>query len=161
MKFKSYQTKKIKSFIKNNRLLLFANGTNQKAKNWIAIEQGLQKLEIKYYKPYNKLAIKTFNNSIYNNIKGIINGPLFFLTPLNKFITVKKNILLNETLEPLIFKLLAIKLNTKVYSIPQVKKISSLKYKDSIAVLYQFLLIQLKFPQTIITKNSKQCDLNT
>ena len=155
MKFKSYQIKKIKSSIKHNRFLLFANGTNQKAQNWIAIEQGLQKLNIKYYKSYNKLVIKTFNNSIYNNIKGIINGLFFFLTPLNTFIIIKKNILLNETLEPLIFKLLALKLNTKVYSIPQINKISSLKYNDSIIVLYQFLLIQLKFSQTITkTRNN-------
>ena len=160
MKFKSYQTKKIKSYLKNNTLILFANGTNQKAQNWINIEQGLQKLKIKYYKSYNKLTIKALNNSIYTNIQGLINGPFFFFIPLAKHTIFKKTILLNETWEPLTFKLLALILNTKVYSIPQTNKMNSLKYSDSIAIFYQFLLIHMKFPQ-VMTKNSKQCDLNT
>jgi hypothetical protein len=149
MKLKTYQTIKIKHYLKNESLLIFANGINQKAQKWIKVEQGLKKMQINYFKTYNKIIIKTMGNSIFSRTVNLINGPFFLLKPKAKTI-LNKNIILKETLDSLKFRLLSIKLNNKIYSIPQIKNINSFNNKETIAILYQFLLVHLKFPQIIV-----------
>jgi hypothetical protein len=51
---------------------------------------------------------------------------------------------LKNNLDLSFFKILAFKLNNKVYSSEQLKWISSLRFSVSISLLYQFLLLQLK-----------------
>jgi hypothetical protein len=53
----------------------------------------------------------------------------------------KKNI---DNFELLLFTLLAIKLNNKVYSTSQVKNTFSLNYKDNKLLFYQFGLTNMK-----------------
>nr|QYJ09263.1 ribosomal protein L10 [Pleurosigma sp. mgcode 4] len=149
MKFKNYQILKIKHYFKNNSILLLSNGINQKANNWVKLEQGFKIINLNYYKTYNKIARKVLKTSVYSNVVNLINGPFFLLTP-NKKTTLTKKLLKKETLEFLKFRLLALKLNKKIYSINQIKKINSFVYKEAISVLYQFLLVNLKFPQTLI-----------
>lgn len=149
MKFKNYQILKIKHYFKNNSILLLSNGINQKANNWVKLEQGLKTINLSYYKPYNKIARKILQTSIYSNFVNLINGPFFLLTPKNKTILIKK-LLKKETLEFLKFRLLALKLNKKIYSNKQIQKLNSFVYKDAVALFYQFLLINLKISQTLI-----------
>ena len=149
MKFKNYQILKIKHYFKNNSILLLSNGINQKANNWIKLEQGFKTINLNYYKPYNKIARKFFKTSIYSNFVNLINGPFFLLTPNNKTILTKK-LLKKETLEFLKFRLLALRLNKNIYSIKQIKKMNSLVYKEVISVFYQFLIINMKLPQIFV-----------
>jgi hypothetical protein len=149
MKFKNYQILKIKHYFKNNSVLLLSNGINQKADNWVKFEQGFKTINLNYYKIYNKIVRKVLKPSIYSNLVNLINGPFFLITP-NKKIILTRKLLKKETLEFLKFRLLALKLNKNVYSINQIKKINSFVYKESISILYQFLLINLKFPKTLI-----------
>ena len=160
MKFKNYQFLKIKQYLKNNDILLISNGINQKALNWVKLEQGIKKMNLKYFKPYNKITKKVISTSIYFNYINLINGSFFFLAQNNRT-TLNKNLFKAEKLEFLKFRLLALKLNKKLYSIKQIQKINSLTYKKVISTFYQFLLINLKFSQTLIKSKSKQCDLNT
>jgi hypothetical protein len=60
MKFKNYKILKIKNYLKNSSLLLLSSGVNQKSSNWVKFEQGLKTVNLKYYKPYNKIAKKNF-----------------------------------------------------------------------------------------------------
>ena len=149
MKFKNYQILKIKHHLKNNSILLLSNGTNQKASNWVKLEQGLKSINLNYYKLYNKVTKKVLKTSIYLNFTNLINSPFFLITPKKKTILTKK-LITKEALEFLKFRLLAIKLNKKIYSIKQIQKINSFVYKETISVFYQFLLINLKFSQTLI-----------
>lgn len=149
MKFKNYQILKIKHYLKNNSILLLSNGINQKATNWVTLEQGFKIINLDYYKPYNKIARKILKTSIYSNFINLINGPFFLLSPNTKM-GLNKKLLKKETLEFLKFRLLALKLNKKIYSTKQIQKLNSFVYKETISVFYQFLLINLKFSQTLI-----------
>ena len=149
MKLKNYQTLKTKRYLKNNSILLISNGINQKSTNWVKFEQGLKKINLNYYKPYNKITQKIFKASVYSNFVSLINGPFFLLIPENRTILTKK-LLKRETLEFFKFRLLALKLNKKIYSTKQIQKLNSFVYKESISVFYQFLLINLKISQTLI-----------
>lgn len=149
MKFKNYQNLKIKHYLKNNSILLLTNGINQKATNWVKFEQGLKTINLKYYKPYNKISRKIIKNSIFLNFTNLINGPFFFLSIRNRKILFDNKILKKETLKFLKLQLLALKLNKKIYSIKQIQKLNSLIYKEVISVFYQFLLINLKFSQCL------------
>nr|YP_009688006.1 hypothetical protein [Haslea nusantara]QDX17607.1 hypothetical protein [Haslea nusantara] len=158
--FRDYQFLKIKQYLKE-KFLLFSNGANQTSTHWLAVEQSLHRSNLKYYKVYNKIALKVVNKSIYTNIGQLIKGTFFFLKLEKNLPLVTKKKLFKE-LETIFFTLLSIKLNNKIYSIAQIKKIKSLKYKSNMALFYQFLLANLKGVYGITYKKiSKQCDLNT
>ena len=145
--FKTYQYKKIKKVLKK-KFIFFSNGANCNHKYWISTEQIVHKLKFNYYKTYNKTALKIINNSIYKNIHHIIHSTFFFITPqkLTENLILNKTILLNLTNynSPFLFSLLCLKLNTKLYSINQIKNINSLIYRYSINIFYQFLIFNLK-----------------
>lgn len=148
MKFKNYQNRKIKNYLKNYSFLIITNGINQNYKNQIIIKQELKKIKITYYKIYNKLTIKIFENSKFKNIAKLISSPIFFIMPKKKTL----NISITSYLETILFPVLGIKLNSKIYSKKQVKNIKSISYKNEIAMLYQFLLTNLKLIQ--VTNNN-------
>nr|YP_010516653.1 hypothetical protein ON958_mgp27 [Haslea pseudostrearia]UXN44196.1 hypothetical protein [Haslea pseudostrearia] len=157
---REYQFLKIKQHLKN-KFLLFANGANKTSQDWLSVEQSLSNSNLKYYKIYNKIALKVLKNSIYKNISQMIQGTFFFLK-LNEISLLINKQKLFDSLRSIFFTLLSIKLNNKVYSIVQIKNIKSLKYKNNMAVLYQFFFVNLKYVYGISHKKiSKQCDLNT
>lgn len=140
---KIYKINKTKNLTKTNSLFFIYNGINQKATDWINTEQKLMNINFKYYKIFNKIALKTFDNSILKNSKFTINSITFFIKPSLKDIILKKHILINN-FESLLFKLLAIKLNNKIYSIKQLNKTYSMIYKNNKILLYQFMITNLK-----------------
>lgn len=144
MKFpsKNYQTIKIKKYFKKNSLFFFVHGTNQNVNNWIKIEQELTKINFNYYKIFNKTALKTLNNSIYINTTTFINGTTFLIKPFGN--SFSKSILLNN-FEPLLFTILAVKFNNKIYGMNQLKYVNSLNFKNNLQLFYQFRLTNLKF----------------
>lgn len=157
---RDYQFLKIKQHLKN-KFLLFSNGANKTSQDWLVVEQTLSNANLKYYKIYNKIASKVLKNSIYKNIGQMIKGTFFFLKLSETSLQLNKQKLF-DSLKSVLFTLLSIKLNNKVYSITQIKNIKSLKYKNNMALLYQFFLVNLKYVYGMNHKKiSKQCDLNT
>nr|YP_010516693.1 hypothetical protein ON925_mgp23 [Haslea provincialis]UXN44236.1 hypothetical protein [Haslea provincialis] len=158
--FRDYQFLKVKQYLKQ-KFLLFSNGANQTSTNWLAVEQSLSKSNLKYYKVYNKIALKVLKKSIYNNIRQAVKGTFFFLK-LDKNSTLLTKQKLFKKLESVFFTLLSVKLNNKIYSIAQMKKLKSLNYRNNMAIFYQFLSTNLKCAYGLTyRKVSKQCDLNT
>ena len=145
LNFKNYKIEKSKKHLTKNNFLLFSIGTNQNSQNWIIIEQGLYKLKLNYHKTYNNITTKIVKNSIFKNSISIINSTFFFFKPKinNKNTIIKINII--NALKSIFFTVLSLKLNNKIYGIPKLKNISSLSYKDNVAIIYQFLLTNLKF----------------
>lgn len=152
MNFRTYQFIKIKSYLKSNDLLLFSNGIRQNTANWIQTEQGLKKLNLIFYKTYNKLTIKVLKNSTFFNFTQLISGPFFFFKLKQKLLSINKNILFSEKLKSLLFALLALKLNNKLYSLVQLKNLTSLNYKSNMSLFYQYLLVHLKC-SSLLTKS--------
>lgn len=150
---KNYQILKTKQSLQKNNFLLFSIGANQNSQNWVAVEQSLRKLNLSYYKTYNNTAIKTLKNSVYKNSLNIVNSTFFFLKPQRNSILLTSNHLIN-TLNSILFSVLAIKLNKKVYTITQSKNIRSFYYKKNVSVMYQFLVMNLKFSHSISKKRN-------
>jgi hypothetical protein len=139
---KNYKFLKIKYYLKKTNFILFFNGTNQNLKNWILIEQSLKKKNLNFYKIHNKLIIKAINNSIYKNLKFLVNGVIIFLQP-NTITLLKLKTLI--TINPLL-TLLSIKLNNKFYSISQLKNIMFLNFKKNAIIFYKSLKTFLNIP---------------
>src|SRR6476620_8642663 len=145
MKFsaKNYKINKTKNYIQTNNILFFFNGVNKNSNDWIHTEQNLKKINFKYYKVFNKTTKKALNDSIYNRASNTINGITFFI----KTETIKKNLLkttIVKDLKLLLFILLTIKLNNKLYSANQLNKNNSLNYMDNKLLMYQFGVAHLK-----------------
>lgn len=152
LNFRNYQNIKIKQDLKKNNFLLFSIGVNQSAQNWINVEQVLHKLKLNYYKTYNNKTRKIIKNSIYKNLFNIFNGTFFFIKPkLNSKQKLVNNTVL-KNLSSILFTIISIKINNKIYTIPQLKNINSFVYKNNIKIIYQFLLTNLKLLYTFVHK---------
>ncbi len=153
--FKNHQASKTKKYIVKNNIILFSNGANQSSSNWRLTEQELYKLNLNYHKIYNNAAIKVIKNTIFKNSQQIVNSTFFFLTlkQNNSIKLLLNKSLIFKSLQNIKFTLCSMKLNDKIYSIPQLKNIYSLKYNISIKMLYQFLVTNLKLSYTFKFKN--------
>jgi hypothetical protein len=141
---KIYKTIKTKNFIKTTSLFFFFNSTNKKASDWINTEKELKNINFQYYKIFNRIASKTFQNSTFRNVESTVNGILFFVKPFSPNNSKIKKQILFQNLELLLFKLIAVKLNNKIYSVKQIKNNYSMNYKDNKMLLYQFGIVNLK-----------------
>ena len=139
--FKNYKIKKTKNYIKKNNIYFFFKGPNKNAKNWILIEQNLKLINFTCYKIFNKTSKKLINQSVYRNIKEAINGITFLIKP--NFSKISKEILITN-FESLLFNVLVIKLNNKIYQKTQIEKNYSLNYRNTKKLLFQFKLTSLK-----------------
>ena len=140
---KEYKIQKTKSYVQSNNLFFFFNGINRSSTDWIIVEQSLKNINFDYYKIFNQTSKKTLDNSIYKNITPTINSIIFLMKPISSSKELAKPVLLNS-FEPLLFTLLAVKLNNKIYSHYQLKNTYSLNYKDNKLLLFQFGITNLK-----------------
>jgi hypothetical protein len=139
---KRFKIEKTRNYIKLNNMFVFLNGANRKTGDWTVVEQELKKIDFNYHKILNKASRKTLTNSILLNTYSLINSITFLLKPFtNK--EVNKNLLFNK-IEALNFLLLAIKINNKVYSKPQIKKLLTLNYENNAVILHNFLISNTK-----------------
>jgi hypothetical protein len=138
---KNYKIIKTKNYIKKNNLFFFFGGVNRNSNDWILVEQDLKNIHFNYYKIFNRTTKKTLSNSIYKIIKPAINGITFLIKPKTK--QMSKQVLM-ASFEPLLFNMLAIKLNNKIYQITQLKNNYSLIYKDNKILTFQFGVTNLK-----------------
>jgi hypothetical protein len=140
---KSYKILKTKNYIKENNLFFFFNSIHRNSNDGIIIEQNLKIFNLNHYKIFNKTSKTTISNSIYKNSNELINSMTVFIKPTFNSIELKKSNLLS-CFEPLLFNMLAVKLNNKIYSTSQLKEINTLNYKDTKLLLFQFSLTNLK-----------------
>ena len=150
---KKYQTTKINSYIKINTFLLFFLTNKSKNISWKKNEQTLKKLKLTYYKTINKIVLRKFKNSIYKNFTTLISGVILLVTTTDKkrfekFEKIKKTLQSN-------FSLISVKLNNKIYSVDELKKISYLSHTQNLFIFYQSLERFLKVNYVFCNKNSK------
>jgi hypothetical protein len=140
---KNFKTYKTKNYIKKNNIYFFFNCVNQNSQDWLITEQIFKKMNVSYYKIFNKITIKLFKESRYNTIKPTINSITIFISSNNN---IKKILTKNETskISLLFFTLVAIKFNNKVYSGAVYKIMYSQEYIDNKLIFYKFSSINLK-----------------
>lgn len=140
---KNYKILKTKEYFKVNNLFFFVNGINQNSLDWLLTEQGLKTAGFNSYKLINKTAVKTLNNSIYdNNTSLAISGSTFLIKPQQNKNFLKHTIL--TTFNPLFFELLVIKFNNKIYPVTSLENTYSFKYKEAKLLFYQFNQTHIK-----------------
>jgi hypothetical protein len=138
---KNYKIGKTKNYIKKNNIFFFFSGINRNSNDWILVEQSLKSVNFNYYKIFNRTAKKTLNNSIYKTIKPTINGITFLIKPKTNRLSKQ---ILTASFEPLLFNMLAIKLNDKIYQTTQLNNNYSLNYEDNKILVFKFLITNLK-----------------
>ena len=147
---KKYKYLKIKKYFKNSNFFLIYNGVN--IKNFIEMDQKLKKLDLEYYKVYNKLTKKVLKNSIFKNYHALTNS-LIIIVKLKSRTT---NLTLNDFVNlDNSLNLLAIKMNNKIYTIFKTNSSLQLNYKNDNLLLLKVLKSQLKLPYKITQKVSK------
>lgn len=139
--FKSYKAIKTKNYVKKENIYFFFNGVGKNSNYWISIEQNLKTINFDYYKIFNQMSRKILNKSLYKNIKWVINSLTFLIKP--KTNQLFKQILI-ANFESILFNLLAIKINNKVYQMVQLKKNYSLEYQNNKKLIFQFKIINLR-----------------
>ena len=127
---KKYRVLKIKNSFKNSDLLFFYHSSKIKSNKWMLTEQHLKKIKLEYHQIYNGTAIKTINDSIYLNINQVITGVVIFTKSIFKSTTLQLKTVKSD-LSPS-FILLFLKLNNKVYTLPQFNNINVFNYKTTV-----------------------------
>ena len=140
---KKHKLTKTKKFIKTNNLIFIFNGINQNYQNWVISEQKMKALNINYYKVFNKITRKILKESLYRNIVPSINGITFFIKPNLSQKNLPKSSELSQ-LDSLLFVLVALKLNNKIYSAKQLNELSTTEYRGNSLLFYQFRSANLK-----------------
>jgi len=139
---KDYKLTKLKHYFKKNNFFFIFNG-HINIKNELFLQQTFFKLNLKSYKTFNNLTVKLFKNSIYQNFQSLIHSSTAFITVKSKNVTIRpKNLMnLNSCLAFLCFKL-----NHKLYSILEIKKINIFSFKTNMFIFYAALKTYLKKP---------------
>ena len=151
MKFntKQYKVFKIKHHFKKAKFFIFCHGTNSNISEWLNVEQDLVRSQLSYYRSYNSLTKKSISDSIFKNLTKLANGPLFFVSmykekPMNQALT--KMIAVNKLLTSM-----CIRMNNRIYSVPQLINISTLSYITNMIIFRNLLNGILKTPHKIFT----------
>lgn len=142
---KTFKLKKLNFLLKKKKLILFFNLININTINWINIEQKLKKNNILYYKIYNTLALLLIKNSLFKNIKFLINSTIIFFSPYyyeKTFSFIIKKVL---DISHLYLNCLCIKVNNILYYASQLNNIVSFKYIKNIFIFFLYLKNILKF----------------
>ena len=124
-----YNTVKIKTFFKNQKLLYFILFTQKNQKTNIKFTQTLYKQNFKITKFKNIYLKNLFSYSILLNFTFLCSSFIFFGTNINKKLSFKNFKSLN---------LISIFFENSVYNKKQLKNLSSLTYKLNIKNLYFF-----------------------
>jgi len=138
---KKYNITKTNNYFKTNLLFLF-NGLNRNSNDWTLVEQNLKKINFNYYKLLNKTSKLAIKKSIYKNLTVSLNGVTFIVKSIKSNERLKQ-ISLNK-FQPLLFNLISIKLNNRIYSAKQLQTLNCLNYCENKLVLYKFGVANLK-----------------
>ena len=135
LNLKSYKLLKTKSFIENNSLVLIFNKLNISSKS----ESQIFLNNYQSYLIRSKLTKKILKNSILCNLNFLVNGTVILIVLKKKKIK-KEDFNLNflaELKTQLLF--VGLKLNNKLYSSTQLRKVKTLNYNKNIKNLRNLL----------------------
>lgn len=133
--FKKFKIQKFKKHLQNKEFLLFFQANKLSQKDWLKTEQIFKKIKVKYYKAFNSTTSNTFKRSIYSNYSVIVNNFFIALEPTFKTTVLKKNFINKEI--KLLFILLSLKLNDKIYSSDQFKRLTDFSYNKFVFKAYK------------------------
>lgn len=149
-KIKKYKYYKIKKYFKKSSIFFIYNGTN--VKNSVKIDQQIKKLNLQYYKLYNKITNKVFFESVFKNFRYTINGLLFLIKIKNNSFGVcfQNLLLLDKSL-----KLVLLKMNNNLFNISKLNYKFLLNYRNTNLLFLKTLKSYFKNVLKLTNKVSK------
>ena len=162
--FKCYKYLKGKQYVKLNKLV-FVEILSEKTKLDLHAKSTSNKSDLNLFRQQNKKSLvqKFKKTSIYRHHNySLTNTSLLrgasVSHDLNTFSQTFSEKLIKETL-----RVKVLKVNNKIYSTTQTKKLTDLKYYTTVLHLQKLLVGASKyaFLSKFLKQNSKQCDLNT
>lgn len=149
---KNYELIKLKKLFKANDFFFLFHSAKLNLNQWVQTEQKLKKSKLKYLKVLNGTGLRLLKNSVYKKLIPIVYGFIIYIN-LN-FQTTKLNLsFLKNDLKPF-FELITVKLNSKIYSISQLKEIQTFSYQSTVFNLHQSLDRYLKIIYLLTQKNT-------
>jgi hypothetical protein len=141
---KEYGIAKLKILVKKNDLFLFYSGTNSEERDRRSSDQLLRKMQCFNSKIFNRTTFITFEASVFNGTKYLVNGITYFVLPPAVYKILSKQ-MVNSKLVFLTFDLIVIKFNNKMYSTPQLVEIDFFEYFKFNLAFYQWCGIDESF----------------
>ena len=129
--------------LKQKDFIFFFQTTNLTAPDKLKMEQKFSEKSIGSYKTHNNSAKIVLQNSIFLNFSGLINGTSCLNFYNNKFID---NNFKNSSNFNSIMILTAVKVNKKIYSRNQLKKLLTINYLKNITLFNKTLKKIVKQP---------------
>jgi hypothetical protein len=152
-----YKLFKIKYVLKFTKVFFFFNSTRLKYRNWVLVEQALNKIKLKYYKVYNISTDKIITSSVFRNgNKLIVNGSTLLVSLDDKeanhmnFPVTRKLFNVHQLLT-----FLSIGINNKIYSNFQIEKINFSNYSKNLSIFCYTIKKNLK-KQLVMNLNEIQ-----
>jgi len=136
--FENYKFIKVRNLIKKNKLLFYFNTVNQNSDDNIKTEQNLKKINFQCRKVYNKIFKKTIDQSTYGAINLVVKTVTSISFSTAK--TLNKKVLIID-LKSILFDLLAVTLNNKIYQASEIKKSYSLLFLTNKTNFFESSLI--------------------
>ncbi len=146
LKLKDYKIQKVKKLIKYKKIFFIFTVLDLKSKNSLILNKLLNNKKLMTYKINNNLTRKFLQTSIFSNIQLLLNGPslLIFLKNESNLDFIPKNLFdLDKNSKFIVFKI-----NTKIYTKPQLNNLQTLNHKKNIKILNKSLQKLLKLPTT-------------
>jgi len=141
---KKYRLKKIEHYFKNNKLIVITNKGNVKHNDTTILTN---------FFVNNNLLRKKLKDSIYNNLTFLITGFVnLSIIKYNLNLDLEKHFIKNVNSKSNSI-IIALKLNSKIYSSSQLTKLKSLHYSTNTVFLHKTLKNCISFPsKKIISK---------
>jgi hypothetical protein len=143
---REYQMFQTKSCFKTNKVCFFFQNSTERAPDWISTEQGVNSLSLSYYKFNVRAAQKVLKTSVHRLTKNIVSSTTAALFQKKNNTSFKK-----PSFEKIAtaFLLLAVKLNSTVYSVRQFKELSIFYYRFLLLKIYNFTLASIKSKKSL------------
>lgn len=145
---KTYKHHKIKTSFQQFNLLFFLHSPFLNNKTSIKMNQKLLKFKLQHYKVSNKLFNNTIKNSVFTHLAVLIHASIILLNSSHSISTVSQLTKINP------LTLLGLRLNNKIYSKKQLKKLKKISYAQNVLVLHNSMKTLIKLPFYTL-KNSK------
>ena len=144
---KTYKHHKIKTSFQQFNLLFFLHSPFIDNKTSIKTNQKLLKFKLQHYKISNKLFNNTIKNSVFTHLTVLIHASIILVNS-SQSITFTQLTKINP------LTLLGLRLNNKIYSKKQLKKLKKVSYIQNVLVLHNSIRTIIKLPFYTL-KNSK------
>merc|ERR1712078_748029 len=145
---KTYKHHKVKTSFQQFNLLFFLHSPFLDNKTFIKTNQKLLKFKLQHYKISNKLFNNTIKNSVFTHLTVLIHASIILVNSPQSIPTFTQLTKINS------LTLLGLRLNNKIYSKKQLKKLKKVSYIENVLILHNSIKTFIKLPFYKLT-NSK------